>query len=161
AYSEATGIGPHEGAAVSVEIDGTVRVVVGATSQGQGHETTLAQICAERLGVPLASITVSGGATPRFPASAGTVPSPLPVIVGNAVAQASDAVSDKIRRVAARALECAADDVVLVDGRAHVKGAPDRGHDLRAIALLAQRPDVVRDLGEPGLAATRYVSPAS
>jgi carbon-monoxide dehydrogenase large subunit len=136
-------------------------VIVGATSQGQGHETTLAQVCAAHLGVPLESITVTGGDTARFPASAGTFASRVAVIVGNAVAQAAEAVADKARRVAARALECAADDVVIADGRASVKGAPDRGLDLAAVAALAQRPDVVRELGEPGLAATRYVSPAS
>src|SRR4030095_1300583 len=49
AYNEATGIGPHEGATVAVEESGRVRVTVGAPSQGQGHETVLAQICADRL----------------------------------------------------------------------------------------------------------------
>jgi carbon-monoxide dehydrogenase large subunit len=161
AYNEATAIGPHEGATVGVDTDGRVRVIVGATSQGQGHETTLAQVCAEHLGVPLESVGVVGGDTARFPASAGTFASRVAVIVGNAVAQAADAVADKARHVAARALECAADDVVIADGRAQVKGAPDRGLDLAALATLAQRPDVVRDLGEPGLSATRYVSPAS
>jgi CO/xanthine dehydrogenase Mo-binding subunit len=161
AYNEATGIGPHEGAAVGVEPDGRVRVVVGATSQGQGHETTLALIGATRLGVPLEWVTVTGGDTARFPSGAGTFASRVAVIVGNAVAQAADAVGDKARRVAARALECAADDVLIADGRVSVKGAPDRGVDLAAVAALAQRPDVVRELGEPGLGATRFVSPAS
>jgi len=161
AYNEATAIGPHEGAAVGIEADGRVRVVVGATSQGQGHETTLAQIGAARLGVSLESVTVAGGDTARFPSGAGTFASRVAVIVGNAVAQAADAVGEKARRVAARALECAADDVVVADGRVSVKGAADRGLDFAAVAALAQRPDVVRELGEPGLSATRFVSPAS
>jgi aerobic carbon-monoxide dehydrogenase large subunit len=63
--------------------------------------------------------------------------------------------------VAARALECSSDDVVIADGRAHVKGSSDRAFDLGALAALAHRPDVVRELGDPGLAATRYASPAS
>jgi carbon-monoxide dehydrogenase large subunit len=161
AYNEATAIGPHEGAAVSVEGDGRVRIVIGATSQGQGHETTLAQICAARLGVPLESITVAGGDTGHFPSGAGTFASRVAVIVGNAVAQAADAVGEKIRRIAARVLECAADDVVIAEARASVKGAPDRGLDFAALAALSQRPDVVRELGEPGLGATRFVSPSS
>jgi carbon-monoxide dehydrogenase large subunit len=161
AYNEATGIGPHEGATVSVQPDGRVRVTTGAPSQGQGHETTLAQVCAEHLGVPLDAITVTGGDTARFPASAGTFASRVAVIVGNAVAQAADAVRDRARRLAARALECSADDVLVADGAAHVKGAPDRALGFAALAALAQRPDVVRELGEPGLSATRYVSPAS
>ena len=161
AYNEATGIGPHEGATVGIESDGSVRVIVGAPCQGQGHETTLAQVCAHRLGVGLECVAVTGGDTGRFPASAGTYASRVAVIVGSAVAQAADVVRDKARRVAARALECDADDIVIADGRAHVKGAPDRGLGLAALAALAQHPDVVRSLGEPGLAATRYVSPES
>ena len=161
AYNEATGIGPHEGATVGVESDGRVRVTVGASCQGQGHETTLAQVCADRLGVSLECVDVRGGDTARFPSSAGTYASRVAVIVGNAVAQAAEAVRDKARRVAARALECDAEDVVIASGRAHVTGAPDRGLGLIELVRLAQRPDAVRALGEPGLAATRYASPAS
>ncbi|MGH7390047.1 MAG: xanthine dehydrogenase family protein molybdopterin-binding subunit [Candidatus Rokuibacteriota bacterium] len=161
AYSEATAIGPHEGACVGVDGDGHVRVTVGAPCQGQGHETTLAQICADRLGVAPDAVSVAGGDTARFPSGAGTYASRIAVIVGNAVAQAADAVREKSRRVAARALECAPDDVVVAGGRAHVKGLPDRALGLGAVAALAQRPDVVRELGEPGLVATRYVSPSS
>ena len=159
AYAEATAIGPHEGATVSVESDGRVSVVAGAPSQGQGHETTLAQVCADRLGVPFESVSVSSGDTARFPSSAGTFASRVAVLVGNAVAQAAEAVRDKARVIAARALECSPDDVVVTDGRAHVKGAPDRALDLAQLAALAQRPDTVRVLGEPGLSATRYQSP--
>jgi CO/xanthine dehydrogenase Mo-binding subunit len=161
AYSEATGIGPHEGACVGIEADGRVHVSTGAPSQGQGHETTLAQICADRLGVPLEWVSVVGGDTARFPSGAGTFASRIAVIVGNAVAQAADDVRQKTRQVAARALECSPDDVVVADGRAHVKGSPDRALGLGAVAALAQRPDIVRELGEPGLSATRYVSPSS
>jgi carbon-monoxide dehydrogenase large subunit len=161
AYSEATGIGPHEGACVAVDGNGRVYVSTGAPSQGQGHETTLAQICADRLGVPMDSISVAGGDTARFPSGAGTFASRIAVIVGNAVAEAAETVRDKSRRVAARALECSPDDVVVAEGRAFVKGVPDRALTLGAVATLAQRPEAVRELGEPGLTATRYVSPAS
>ena len=161
AYNEATGIGPHEGAHVSVEATGGVRVTVGVPSQGQGHETTLGQVCAARLGVPLASVAVTAGDTARFPASNGTYASRVTVVVGNAVARAAEAVADRIRRVAARALECDPADVVIEGGRAHVRGATDRAVELAALHALSQRPDVVRDLGEPGLSATRYHSPDS
>jgi CO/xanthine dehydrogenase Mo-binding subunit len=161
AYNEATAIGPHEGASVAVEESGRVRVTIGAPSQGQGHETVLAQICAERLGVPLASVDVAAGDTARFPSSMGTYASRIAVIVGNAVALAAGAVREKVARVAARALECDADDVAITDGRVHVKGFEDRGLTLAAALTAANRPDVVRALGEPGLAATRYFSPES
>ena len=161
AYTEATGIGPHEGAAVAVESDGRVSVTVGATSQGQAHGTTLAQICAESLGVPFDTVTVTGGDTARFPLGAGTYASRVAVVVGNAVAAAADTVRDKARAVAAIAFESSADDVVIRDARAHVQGAPDRSLGFAELATLAERPDIVRALGEPGLAATRYHSPES
>ncbi len=161
AYSEATGIGPREGASVAVEEDGRVRVVVGAPSQGQGHETTLAQICADRLGVPLESIDVTAGDTARFPASMGTYASRITVVVGNAVALAAAAVRERVACVAARALECDAADVVVANGGAHVKGVEARALTLAAVLAIANRPDVVRELGEPGLSATRYWSPES
>jgi carbon-monoxide dehydrogenase large subunit len=161
AYNEATAIGPHEGACVAVEDSGRVRVTVGAPSQGQGHETVLAQVCADRLGVPLAAIDVSAGDTARFPSSMGTYASRIAVIVGNAVALAAEAVQERVRRVAARALECDATDVAITDGRAHVVGLEDRGLPLAAVLAIANRPDVVRETGEPGLSATRYFSPES
>jgi carbon-monoxide dehydrogenase large subunit len=161
AYNEATAIGPHEGASVTVEASGRVRVTVGAPSQGQGHETILAQICADRLGVPLASIDVTAGDTARFPSSMGTYASRIAVIVGNAVALAAEVVRGRVARVAARDLECDAADVAITDGWVHVKGFEDRGLPLAEVLTLAHRPDVVRELGEPGLGATRYWSPES
>jgi carbon-monoxide dehydrogenase large subunit len=161
AYNEATGIGPHEGAHVSVEESGRVRVTVGAPSQGQGHETTLAQICAAELDVPIASIDVIAGDTARFPSSMGTYASRVLVVVGNAVALAARAVRLRVARVAARALECAAADLEITDGRVHVKGLPDRGLSLGDVLTIANRPDIVRELGEPGLGATRYFCPES
>jgi CO/xanthine dehydrogenase Mo-binding subunit len=160
-YNEATAIGPHEGAAVAIEPDGRVRVTIGPPCQGQGHETVMAQVCAERLGVALDDVAVSGGDTARFPAGSGTYASRVAVIAGNAVALAAEAVRDKATRLAAATLECDPKDVVIANGRAEVKGAPDRGLDFKALVALAHRPDVVRRLGEPGLAATRYFSPES
>jgi carbon-monoxide dehydrogenase large subunit len=83
------------------------------------------------------------------------------VIVGNAVAEAADAVRERAARIAARVLECDPHDVVVAGGRAEVKGARDRGLALGALAAISLRADVVRELGEPGLSATRYFSPAS
>jgi CO/xanthine dehydrogenase Mo-binding subunit len=161
AYNEATGIGPHEGAHVEIEATGGVRITVGVPSQGQGHETTLAQIGAARLGVPLAGVSVTAGDTARFPASNGTYASRVTVVVGNAVARAADAVGERVRLLAARVLECAPEDVVMGHGRLHVRGAPEPALDLAALHAFSHRPDVVRDLGEPGLSATRYHSPDS
>src|SRR5262245_1240308 len=161
AYAEATGIGPHEGAHVDVGADGRVSVTIGAPSQGQGHETTLAQICADRLGVPLESVSLAAGDTARFPTSSGTYASRVTVVVGNAVAAAATAVGDRVRRVASRALECDPADVVIAADGAHVRGAPARLLGFAALPAFSQPPDVARALGEPGLGATRYHSPES
>jgi carbon-monoxide dehydrogenase large subunit len=161
AYNEATGIGPHEGATVAVEASGRVTVTIGAPSQGQGHETALAQICADHLGVPFDHVAVAAGDTTRFPHSMGTYASRIAVIVGNAVAMAAGAVRERVARIAARVLECDAADLVITDGRAHVKGFEDRALPLAGVFALSHRPDVVRELGETGLAATRYFSPES
>jgi carbon-monoxide dehydrogenase large subunit len=161
AYAEATGIGPHEGATVEVGDGGRVRVTVGAPSQGQGHETVLAQICAEYLGASLESIDVAGGDTARFPSSTGTYASRIAVVVGNAVAVAAAAVRERVARVAARALECDAADVAITESRVHVKGFEDRGLPLADVQRLSNGPDVVRELGEAGLSATRFFSPES
>jgi carbon-monoxide dehydrogenase large subunit len=150
AYNEATAIGPHEGAAVAVEPDGRVSVVAGAPSQGQGHETTLAQVCADHLGVAVEAVSVSSGDTARFPSSAGTYASRVAVIVGNAVALAAGAVRERAQLVAARALECDPRDVVVQDGRAHVKGAPDRALGLAELAALAQGPTSCMRSASPG-----------
>ncbi|HEY3189616.1 MAG TPA: molybdopterin cofactor-binding domain-containing protein, partial [Solirubrobacteraceae bacterium] len=90
-----------------------------------------------------------------------TYASRVTVIAGNAVAQAADAVRERVARLAAMALECDPQDIVVAGGRAEVKGAPDRGLDFGALAALAVRPDIVRSLGEAGLSATRYFSPES
>ena len=161
AYNEATGIGPHEGAHVAVEQSGRVRITIGAPCQGQGHETTLAQICAAELGVPITSIDVTAGDTALFPSSMGTYASRIAVVVGNAVALAAQAVRERVAHVAARALECDAGDVAITDGHAHVRGFEDRGLALGDVLTIANRPDVVREFGEPGLHATRYFSPES
>src|SRR3989441_176231 len=65
-YNEATAVGSHEGASVTIEADGRVSVTIGPPSQGQGHETVMAQVCAERLSVSVDDVTVSGGDTARF-----------------------------------------------------------------------------------------------
>jgi carbon-monoxide dehydrogenase large subunit len=103
AYNEATGIGPHEGAHVEVGAGGGVSVTVGAPSQGQGHETTLAQICADRPVFP--GVGHRGGRRHRaLSASSGTYASRVAVVVGNDVAAAASAVNERVRRVASRAL---------------------------------------------------------
>ncbi len=84
-YVEGTGIGPYEGAHVRVEPSGRVFVATGLTTQGQGHQTTFAQIAAEALGCAPADVTVVTGDTGRFNWGAGTFASRALVTSGNAV----------------------------------------------------------------------------
>ncbi|MFI5266454.1 MAG: xanthine dehydrogenase family protein molybdopterin-binding subunit [Chloroflexota bacterium] len=105
AYVEATGRGPFEGARVSIGHDGSVQVATGAACSGQGHETTLAKICARVLEVPMESIRVRGGDTDLVTRGVGTFASRTAVVAGNAVYQASQEVREKLLGRAADVLK--------------------------------------------------------
>src|SRR5699024_388099 len=85
-YVEGTGVGPYEGGHVQVETSGKVKVSTGLTTQGQGHQTMIAQIVADELGVALQDIEVVTGDTRRMPYSIGTYASRAAVMSGSAVA---------------------------------------------------------------------------
>src|SRR5262249_1336697 len=89
AYVEGTGLGPFEGADVRVDPGGIVFVHVGVSAQGQAHETTLAQICADQLDVPLESVIVKGGDTQLVGYGMGTIASRVAAVAGPAVARPS------------------------------------------------------------------------
>lgn len=125
-YIEATGLGPFETASVTVMPSGRVRVATGAPSQGQGHQTTFAQIAAETMGVRMEDVVVTGGDTSHLPMGVGTIASRALVTAGNAVSSAAQSVRDKILQTAANVLEAAPDDIELVEGRVGVRGQPDR-----------------------------------
>jgi carbon-monoxide dehydrogenase large subunit len=179
-YVEGTGIGPYEGAHVRVEPSGTVLVATGLTTQGQGHYTTFAQIAAETLGCDPRLVTVVTGDTRKFNRGAGTYASRALVTSGNAVHVAAGKVRDKAIRIAAELLEVAPEDLELVDGRARVRGAPDKALTLGALATVADpiryaygkdsaeaalrlvKPRdgaVLADGEEPGLEAIGYYAP--
>jgi aerobic carbon-monoxide dehydrogenase large subunit len=151
-YVEGTGIGPFEGAAVRVEHDGRVLVRTGACSQGQGHATVLAQVCAERLGVDPSVVSVVSGDTAGLERGWGTVASRSAVVAGNAVAAAALAVRAQAVARAATMLEVAEADLVVEHGRVAVAGAPERGLDLGELAGAAEA-------GGAELAAVDYFEP--
>ncbi|HZU04555.1 MAG TPA: xanthine dehydrogenase family protein molybdopterin-binding subunit [Chloroflexota bacterium] len=161
-YVEPTGGGPFEGATVRVEPSGRVFVATGACSQGQGHETTLAQLCAARLGVRVEDVVVLTGDTAAIPLGAGTYASRSGVTAGNAVSRAALLVREKALRVAAQLLEAAPADLELVEGRIFVRGAPERSLPLGEVARVLTAPPPAYlfppDL-EPGLEATTYYHP--
>jgi len=179
-YVEGTGIGPYEGAHVRVEPSGTVYVATGLTTQGQGHQTTFAQIAADALGCDPANVTVVTGDTSRFNWGAGTFASRALVTAGNAVASAAGKVRDKALRLAAELLEVAPHDLEVRDSAISVKGVPDRRLALGALATVANpiryaygkeaaeaalrlvKPRagaVLRDGEEPGLEARGFYAP--
>ncbi len=161
-YTEGTGVPPAEGAMVSINELGQVTLVIGAASQGQSHQTTMAQVCAERLGVPFEQVTVVAGDTTRFPASpvsSGTFASRTAAVAGPAIALAVDEVKERIRRVASRIFECAVDDLDIEDGAVHVKGVKDHRLSLAEVAVAARGAEFLGEHAEPGLSATRYYLP--
>ena len=162
-FVEDTGLGPYEGIRVRVDPAGQVFVFSGASSQGQSHETTLAQIVADGLSLPMERVTVVPGDTAGIPYGVGTFASRVAVLAGTSAAQATAEVREKALAVAASQLEAAVEDLVLEEGRFGVRGAPGRGLTLAEVATIAStpRPGYAMPAGmDPGLEATAYVSVA-
>jgi aerobic carbon-monoxide dehydrogenase large subunit len=159
-YVEGTGIGPYEGARVTVEPSGRVRVATGVGTQGQGHFTVFAQIVAEILGVAVEQVHVITGDTREFHWGTGTFASRGAVVAGSACHAAALAVRDKILELASQLLQAPRGDLELVDGRVQVRGAPDSAIPLGTLALRANPlRGAVRPGTEPGLEATAYFGP--
>jgi carbon-monoxide dehydrogenase large subunit len=159
-YVEGTGVGPYEGGHIRVETDGTVVVSTGLTSQGQGHQTMLAQIVADELGVPFERIRVTTGDTRRFKYAVGTFASRTAVMSGSAVAMTARKVREKALTIAAQALEASEDDLEIVDGLVQVKGTGGgaAGIDLGAVAVLSNPLRYAFD--DAAARATQFAAPA-
>jgi aerobic carbon-monoxide dehydrogenase large subunit len=159
-YVEGTGIGPYEGARVTVEPNGRVRVATGLGTQGQGHYTAFAQIVAEALDVDVADVLVTTGDTREFNWGTGTFASRGAVVAGSACHAAAMKVRGKVVDVAARLLNVPEAEVELADGHARVRGQPDR---TVAYGELAMRANPLRGGvtpgTEPGLECTAYFGP--
>ena len=159
-YVEGTGIGPYEGARVTVEPTGTVSLVTGVGTQGQGHFTSFAQVVGEQLGIDPAKIRVVTGDTRQFHWGAGTFASRGAVVAGNACHAAALEVRKKILKLASEELEAPEDDLELVDGKVQVQGVPAKAIDLGELAGKANpMRGAVQPGTEPGLEATTYFGP--
>src|SRR6059036_476866 len=159
-FVEDTGLGPYEGIRVRVDPDGGVFVFSGTSSQGQAHETTLAQVVADGLSVPLEQVTVVPGDTAGVAYGVGTFASRVAVLAGSSAAHAATEVRKKALAVAADHLEAAVEDLTIEDGRIRVRGAPSLGLALGEVAAIAtaQRPGYALPGGmDPGLDASAYV----
>ena len=159
-YVEGTGIGPYEGARVTVEPSGKVRCATGVGTQGQGHFTVFAQLVADALGVDVEDVRVVTGDTREFHWGTGTFASRGAVVAGSACHAAAMAVREKVVSLASSVLNVPVDRLELADGRVFDKDAQDRGISLGELSGKANPlRGAVRPGTEPGLESTAYFGP--
>ena len=171
-YVESSGVAPSrfagqlgaragffEQATIRVQGDGTVVAMLGTHDHGQGHPTTMAQILASKLGVPVAKIKIVEGDTERVPFGTGTFGSRSIAVGGSALAGAARKIIAKGCKIAAHLLEASPDDVAFADGCFAVIGT-DRVVDIAAVARAANIPHhFPLESLEPGLNETAAYDP--
>jgi aerobic carbon-monoxide dehydrogenase large subunit len=151
------GIKMFDSCEIRVHPTGSAIVRIGVQTQGQGHETTFAQIVAEELGLPVDNITVEHGDTDTAPYGLGTYASRSTPTAGAATAVASRKIREKAKKIAGHLLEVSPDDVEWVNYQFQVKGVPGRAVTMKDIAFAAYTnfpPDI-----EAGLEAVDYYDP--
>jgi len=153
-FVEKSGLGPFDGVKIAVDTSGTVEVVTGAASVGQGVETVIAQICADALGVDYRRIRVVHGRTDQIDFGMGAFASRVTVMTGEATRIAAAQVRAKAIELAAELLQAPADTLDIVDGqvvRSEMRGGPSiaLGEIARALAPASK----VRGKRAPGLCA--------
>jgi carbon-monoxide dehydrogenase large subunit len=171
-YIEACGLAPsqvvgqlgaqaglYESASVRIHPTGKVSVYTGSHQQGQGHETTFAQIVADRLGTSIDDVEIVHGDTGRIQFGMGTYGSRSGSVGGTAIVKSLDKIVEKSKRIAAHMLEAAPEDIELTSGRFHVRGLPDRSKGLADISLAAYLAHSMPAGMEPGLEATSFFDP--
>ncbi|HMJ36200.1 MAG TPA: aerobic carbon-monoxide dehydrogenase large subunit [Baekduia sp.] len=131
------GLAMNDGAELRVHPTGKAVLGISAMSQGQGHETTFAQIVSEELGIPSADIEVVNGDTDRTPYGLGTYGSRSTPVSGAAAALVARKVRERARLIAAGMLEASPDDLEWERGRFFVKGDPESGKTIQEIAMAA------------------------
>jgi CO/xanthine dehydrogenase Mo-binding subunit len=159
-YIEGTGIGPYEGARVTIETNGKVSLVTGVGTQGQGHYTVFAQIVADQLGVDAGEVRVVTGDSRLFHWGTGTFASRGAVVAGNACFAAAQAVRGKTLKLASAVLQVPAADLVLAQGKVSAKNDEKKSITLGELASRANPlRGAVAPGTEPGLEATAYFGP--
>ena len=171
-YIEACGIAPsavvgslgaraglYEVANIRVHPTGSVTVYTGTHSHGQGHETTLAQLVCEQLGVPMDQVDVVHGDTAKIPFGMGTYGSRSLAVGGTAMVKAMDKIIAKGKKIAAHLMEASVDDIEFKDNKFTVAGT-DKSKTLTDISLAAYVPHnyPIEEL-EPGLDETAFYDP--
>ena len=123
-----------ESANLRVHLTGKAILTIGTQSHGQGHETTMAQIVSEELGIPMDDIIVQLGDTLGTPFGYGTYASRSAAVGGMAVYNSAQKIKEKAKKLAAHLLEASADDMNFEGGKAFVKGSPDKGKTIQELA---------------------------
>ena len=136
-HMDILGLGMADGCDLRVHPTGKAQVRLSVQTQGQGHETTFAQIVSHELGIPPEDIEVIHGDTDNTPFGLGTYGSRSTPVSGAAAALVARKVRDKARIVAAAAMECAPDDLEWELGRFYLKGDPEKGMTIQEIAMAA------------------------
>jgi len=155
------GVGLWESAEVRVNPTGSVEVMTGAHSHGQGHETTFAQLVSDRLGIPIENVEIVHGDTDKVQFGMGTYGSRSGAVGMSAIQVALDKVITKARRIAAHVLEAGEGDIVFEDGRFTVAGT-DRGLAFAELALQAYTGHKFPTSEiEPGLKETAFYDPTN
>ncbi|MEO0809373.1 MAG: xanthine dehydrogenase family protein molybdopterin-binding subunit [Pseudomonadota bacterium] len=154
------GVGLWESAEVRVNPAGTIEVLTGSHSHGQGHETTFAQLVADRLSVPIENVQIIHGDTDKVQFGMGTYGSRSGAVGMSAIAKALDKIEAKARKIAAHQLEAAESDIVIEEGAVRVKGTDKQllWHELSLSAYTAHNlpPDM-----EPGLKEGAFYDPVN
>jgi carbon-monoxide dehydrogenase large subunit len=142
---------------IRVHPTGSATARIGVQTQGQGHETTFAQIIAEELGIPMEQVTIEYGDTDTAPYGLGTYASRSTPVAGAATAMASRKIRDKAKKIAAHLLEANEDDLEWTNGRFSVRGSPEQAKTIGEIAFAAytNHPQGM----EAGLEAVNYYDP--
>jgi len=174
AYIEACGIAPSsiagalgaraglfEAGEVRVHPTGKVTVFTGSHSHGQGHETTFAQVVADRLGIPMEDVSIEHGDTGKTLFGMGTYGSRSLAVGGTAIVKALDKVIAKGKKIAAHLMEAADTDVVFEGGQFKVAGT-DKAVPFAQVSLTAYVPhNFPHDKLEPGLNENAFYDPSN
>ncbi len=154
----------HDNSTVTMDPGGKVTISTSVSGHGQGHETALAQVAADGLGIDISDVKVLHGDTLTSPYGLGTYASRSAVIGGATVARASADVRRQVLRVAGRMLEASPEDLVIEDGKISVAGAPSVSKTMQEVAFASYwdgnlRDDEPGESHEPLLSSTRFYDP--
>ncbi|RWD61073.1 MAG: xanthine dehydrogenase family protein molybdopterin-binding subunit [Mesorhizobium sp.] len=154
------GVGLWESAEVRVNAVGTIEVLTGSHSHGQGHETTFAQLVNQRFGVPIDSVSIVHGDTDKVQMGMGTYGSRSGAVGMSAVAKALDKVEAKAKKIAAHLLEADEGDIVIENGEVKVAGT-DKSLPWFQVALASYTAHNLPAGMEPGLKETAFYDPSN